>query len=65
MQEENIREPQEIPGLYWVTGKSECEDFDRKQACQCSGCDIWREHKLDRETCRIFLREIEQLCICP
>jgi hypothetical protein len=46
MQEENISNPQEIPGLYCVTGKSECKDFDSEQSCQCSGCDIWKEYKL-------------------
>lgn len=47
MQEENISNPNEVPGLYCISGKSECEDFDSEQACQCSGCDIWKEYKLD------------------
>ncbi len=46
MQEKNISNPQEIPGLYCITGKSKCKDLDFEQACQCSGCDIWKEYEL-------------------
>ena len=28
MHEENISNPQEIPGLYCAAGKSKCKDFD-------------------------------------
>ncbi|WP_414469121.1 DUF2769 domain-containing protein [Methanobacterium sp. ACI-7] len=48
MQEKNISNPDEIPGLYCVTGKSKCKDFDSEQSCQCSGCDIWKKYELDK-----------------
>ena len=46
MQEKNISKPQKIPGMYCISGKSKCKDFDSEQACQCSGCDIWKKYKL-------------------
>ncbi len=54
MQEENISNPQEIPGLYCVTGESKCKDFDSEQTCQCSGCYIWNEYQLGKREPREY-----------
>ncbi len=39
--------PKEVPGMYCVSGKTECGDFNPGGACQCPQCEVWKEYKLD------------------
>lgn len=43
---EPMPNPEDVPGLYCSTGKATCEGLDPTKMCQCSKCEIWKEHNL-------------------
>ena len=38
--------PEDVPGMYCVSGKTECDDFNPEGACQCPKCEVWKEYNL-------------------
>lgn len=41
--------PEEVPGIYCISGKTTCEDFNQEGMCQCSKCELWKEYNLGAE----------------
>ena len=41
-------EPKEIPGMYCVSGKVTCTDFNSEGQCQCPQCEVWKKYNLDQ-----------------
>ncbi len=39
--------PPEMIELYCSIGKTDCEDLDTEQRCQCGDCAVWAKHGLD------------------
>ncbi|MDI9615644.1 DUF2769 domain-containing protein [Methanothermobacter sp.] len=35
-----------VPGVYCSIGEAICRDIDPHEECLCSGCEVWREHRL-------------------
>ncbi len=47
-QEEDVPEPQNVPGVYCSTGKATCQDLNPKKQCICSTCKVWKEYHLQK-----------------
>lgn len=43
-----IPNPEEVPGIYCVSGKTTCEDFNPEGMCQCPKCEVFKENNLEQ-----------------
>ena len=52
------KKPEEFPGVFCSSGKTQCTDFDFEQMCICGECSVWDEYGLlDRKPLGYFCRD--------
>jgi len=42
-----ILDPEKIPKVFCAHGKTNCQDLDFHEECQCINCDVWKEYDLE------------------
>lgn len=55
-----VPKPENIPGMYCITGITTCNDFKIKETCNCSNCNIFKENLDIENSIGHFCRTKEQ-----
>ena len=60
-----ILDQEKIPKVYCTHGKTNCEDLNYHEECQCIKCDVWKEYDLEvREAPAYFCKNGKAIDCC-